>query len=408
MKKIAFPIMTIAAVLFMSGCKQNTEQTFLPLVLNSEGGVVTSQDEESVPSVPSVPDSSSCNLLPTALSVYGQQGDLTANTANNGGLSENSLNTPFAVAADSSGGLYVSDTTNHRVLYYPSGYTTATKVYGQANFTSNTAANPPTSGSLNFPHGIATDSSGGLYVADGSNNRVLYYPSGSTTASRVYGQGGDFTTKLANNGGISADSLNAPRAVAADSSGGLYIADYSNHRVLYYPSGSTTATRVYGQGGDFAANSLNNGGRSADSLNNPRGVAVDGSGGLYVADYNNNRVLYYPSGSTTATRVYGQANFTILTADTTADSLVDPTGVAADSSGGLYVADTTNNRVLYYQSGSTTASRVYGQLDFTTSAAASPPTANSLKGPTGLALNTNGGLYIADYSNNRVLRYICW
>jgi hypothetical protein len=73
----------------------------------------------------------------------------------------------------------------------------------------------------------------------------------STTADVVYGQGGSFTTGDPNNGGISANSLASPQAVALDSSGNLYVADYTNSRVLFYPSGSTTATRVYGQGGNF-------------------------------------------------------------------------------------------------------------------------------------------------------------
>ena len=76
--------------------------------------------------------------------------------------------------------------------------------------------------------------------------------------------------------------------------------------MLFYPSGSTTATRVYGQLGSFTTNTPNNGGVSANSFCDPLGVALDSSGNLYVADYGNNRVLFYPAGSTTATRVYGQ------------------------------------------------------------------------------------------------------
>src|SRR5664280_632792 len=105
-----------------------------------------------------------------------------------------------------------------------------------------------------------------------------------------------------NKGGISANSLAYPFGVALDSSGNLYVADYPNSRVLFYPSGSTTATRVYGQGGSFTTNNPNNGGVSANSLYGPYGVALDSSGNLYVADAENRRVLFYHSGSTTATR----------------------------------------------------------------------------------------------------------
>src|SRR5207248_6523327 len=95
--------------------------------------------------------------------------------------------------------------------------------------------------------------------------------------------GGTSTTPMQVKTGLSASSLNQPARVAVDSSGGLYVADEFNSRVLYYPSGSTSATRVYGQP-DFSSAVVNNGGVSATSLNHPNGLAVDGAGGLYVAD----------------------------------------------------------------------------------------------------------------------------
>jgi hypothetical protein len=109
----------------------------------------------------------------------------------------------------------------------------------------------------------------------------------------VYGQGGSFTTAIANNGGISADSLYEPWGPALDGNGNLYVADYGNSRVLYYPAGSTTATRVYGQGGDFTTNTANNGGISANSLDEPFTEVLDTSGNLYIFDAVNNRVLEY-------------------------------------------------------------------------------------------------------------------
>ena len=182
------------------------------------------------------------------------------------------------------------------------------------------------------------DSSGGLYVADYSNSRVLFYPSGSITATRVYGQGNSFTSGTQNNGGISANSLNLPRAVALDSSGNLYVADYANTTGALLPLREQfTASRVYGQGGSFTSV---NGGTSADGLDAPWAVALDGNKfNLYVADPGNNRVLFYPSGSTTAMRVYGQAGSFASSSPNnggiTANSLSFPEGVAVDGSGNL-------------------------------------------------------------------------
>ncbi len=302
--------------------------------------------------------------------VYGQGGSFTTNNLNNGGISANSSSNPQGVALDSSGNLYVVDSGNSRVLFYPSGSTTATRVYGQdGSFSASSENNGGISAnSLSGPTGVALDSSGNLYVVDNPNNRVLFYPSGSTTATRVYGQGGSFASNTPNNGGVSANSLYFPYGLALDSSGNLYVGDFDSNRVLFYPSGSTTATRVYGQGGSFTANSENNGGVSASSLFYPAGVALDSSGNLYVADTENNRVLFYPSGSTTATRVYGQGgSFTANTENNggvSASSLFYPAGVALDSGGNLYVADQQNNRVLLYPP--TTTPGIYGPANQST------------------------------------------
>ncbi|MCX6879950.1 MAG: SBBP repeat-containing protein [Verrucomicrobia bacterium] len=351
----------------------------------------------------------------TAIAVYGQSGSFTTGDANQGGvgISAVNLNGPAGVVVDTTSNVYVADSLNNRVLYYPAGSTTATRVYGQnGDFTTSDANKGGISAnSLNQPQAVALDSSSNLYVADSGNNRVLYYTAGSTTATRVYGQD-NFTSNAANKGGgISAVSLNAPAGLVLDGSNNLYVTDMQNNRVLYFPAGTTTATRVYGQGGSFTTGDANQGGISANSLKTPFGIALNASGGLVVADVSNNRVLGYPAGGTTATVVYGQGG--VFTTNTnnkggiSADSLSLPLAVVVDGSGNLWVADMNNNRVLYYSSGSTTATRVYGQgCVFTTGTANKGGlSANSLKAPAGLALDSAGNLYVSDQQNNRVLKY---
>jgi len=375
-----------------------------------------------------VPAATTTPTPPTPLTstrVYGQP-NFTANTANTGGVSASSLYDPFGVAFDRSGNLYVADESNNRVLYYPAGSTTATRVYGQPSFTANAANTGGVSASSLFlPMGVALDASGNLYVADHNNSRVLYYPASCSStefacpATRVYGQP-SFTSNSPNGGGVSAGSLSYPTGMVLDTSGNLYVADYYNSRVLYYPAGSTTATRVYGQP-SFSSNTANTGGVGTGSLHYPIGVALDRSGSLYVTDTNNSRVLYYPASCSStdfacpATRVYGQPDFASNSPNgggVGAGSLSYPAGLALDRSGNLYVADYENSRVLYYPASCSStdfacpATRVYGQADFTsTSPNDGGVSAGSLYYPAGLALDGSGNLYVADQFNNRVLLF---
>lgn len=330
----------------------------------------------------------------TADRVYGQNGSFTTNGT---GTTATTMNYPNDIALDSGGGVFVVECGNNRVLHFPSGSTTPDQVYGQGGSYTTSAAGLSATG-LSCPTGIGIDTSGGIYVADRNNNRVLHFPLGSTTADRVYGQGGSFTS---NSSGTSATAINHPSAVKVDSGGGIYVADLGNTRVLHFPSGSTTADVVYGQGGSFVTSNF---GTSSTTLNFPWGLQIDPSGGIYIADEDNNRVLHFPTSSTTAERVYGQGgSFTTANSGVSSTLLSEPTGAVVDSSGGVFIADYNNSRVLHFPSGSTTADRVYGQGgSFTANATATGSTGMNF--PEAVALDS-GGLYVVDSGNNRVLHF---
>jgi len=317
------------------------------------------------------------------------------------GVTATSLNNPNGCASTSTG-FYAVDRNNNRVLFYEPNTTTASRVYGQGgSFMSNAINNGGRSAnSLSAPEGICADANG-IYIVDTGNNRVLYYEGASTTASRVYGQLGNFTTGTMNVDGVSANGLQTPAACASDGNG-VYIADYDNYRVLYFAGTSTTASRVYGQFGSFTTNIDTNGGISADSLSSALGLFWDGSG-LYVSD-GNHRVLYFPGSSTTASRVYGQPDFMSGTPNNptiSANTLRTPAGVFVNREG-LYITDADNNRVLFYPGTSTTATRVYGQPNFTSSTAGL--SATGLNQPFGMC-GDDTGVYVVDSAHNRILFY---
>ena len=313
------------------------------------------------------------------------QPDFLSNNCYYGGPTASSLCNPYGVAVDGSGNLYVADDSNSRVLEYTNPFTacggvfpcvggSAHLVFGQGNSFTSGGCNFDTSGTtstavdLCFPETVKVDGSGNLWVVDTYNSRVLEYTAPltpNTTANEVFGQGGDFTSNVCDfdtdQSFASAIDLCNPVGTVVDGSGNLYVADSGNNRVLEYntPLTNTTANQVFGQGGSFTANSCDYDGFAADSLCNPDGVAIDGSGNLYVTDANNNRVLEFntPLTNTTASQVFGQGgSFTSVgcnsdtgnAAVSTAIDLCSPEGVAVDGSNNLYVADTNNNRVLEY------------------------------------------------------------
>jgi hypothetical protein len=364
------------------------------------------------PTPPATPQGTNrLNSSATATRVYGQPNFTSKGYNQNGNVSANTLAQPGQMVTDSQGGLYIADTYNNRVLYYSPGVTTASRVYGQVNFTTSDQNHGGISAtSLSHPYGVALDSSGGLYVADMGNSRVLYYPSGNTTATRVYGQP-DFTTNEYNQGGVSATSLAQPYGVALDSSNNLYIADTGNNRVLYYSVGVTTANQVYGQP-DLISSGYNNSGDTSDAgLGMPQGVALDSANNLYVADTGNSRVLAFSPGITTPNTVYGQPGFVTGKRNNNlstpqAYTLNYPNHVQPDNVGGLYIADSENHRVLYYSVGVTIPQRIYGQIEFNKAAPNfGGVTASSFSHPSAAWPNSSGGFYVADWDNNRVLYY---
>lgn len=340
-----------------------------------------------------------------AFKVYGQQGSFTTNGVNapSGVVSASSLNGPRKVAFDPSNfdHMYVADTGNNRVLRYVNGSSSAAVVYGQAGIL------------FNQPFAVAVNSLGGVLISDSWNNRCLYYSPGNISfPSLVFGQP-DFVSAQPNRGTPtvpSASSLYTPYSVAFDSQDNAYVVDSNNHRVLVYTNyltGNTVATRVYGQPG-FTTRISNNGGISASTLNNPWGVAIaKGDAFVIIADRFNNRVLRYDGIlSTTATAVYGQVDFVSNGAAVppTAYSLKSPQDVFVDPDGIVIISDSGNNRAIYYVG--QTPSFVFGQLDsFTTSTAnKGGVSASSLFDIGGFAF-AGTTLALADMSNSRVLLY---
>jgi sugar lactone lactonase YvrE len=368
----------------------------------------------------------------TADTVLGQS-NFVSSGCNQGATtaSAGTLCNPAGVAIDSNENVYVADYENSRVLQYNSPLTTGTIAniaLGQLDF-SHDAGNLIDARSLDSPQAIAIDTTvvpNRLYIADAQNNRVIGYKdvtnfANGGPADLVIGQA-DFLSGVCNFDGIAADSLCNPFAIGVDSAGNLYVADEANNRVLEYDSpfagcGSFPciggpAKLVFGQSGSFTSNGCNKGGVSSISLCAPAGIALDSANNLYISDSGNNRIMEYDEPLTTDTvadRVLGQgSSFTSDSCGLSANGLCMPMGLALDSGGHLFAADSGNSRVLEYQAPliGDTANLVIGQADsISGSCNGDGVTADSLCMPEAVAIDAGGDLYVADQSNSRVLEY---
>src|SRR5271157_2489901 len=294
---------------------------------------------------------------------------------------------PFGATVDSAGNLYIADTYNARIRKVTGG--TITTVAGGGNQGSGDGG-PATSASLRTPRGVAADSAGNLYIADQGNNRIRRVSGGTITT--VAGNG---TSGFSGDGGpATGASLSQPEGVAVDSAGNLYIADTANNRIRKVSGGTITTVAgngVYPFSGD--------GGPATSASLGAAGVAVDSAGNIYIADAYNNRIRKVSGG--TITTVAGGGNQGLGDGGpATNASLSNPYGVGVDSAGNLYIADTYNARIRKVTGGTITTVAGSGNWGF--SGDGGPATSASLNGPTGVAVDSAGNLYFADYWNNRV------
>jgi hypothetical protein len=297
-----------------------------------------------------------------------------------------SLDTPNGIAIDSTGGLYVADTANSRVLYFPVNVQVATRVYGQINFTTVGGNNPSRSASsLSGPKYLAIDSNDGLYVSDMLNNRILYYPAGVTTATRVYGQGGSYTTNTLgaiSDVGFDFITSSLSGSIALDPSNNLYVVDSSRHRVLFFPAANTTASRVYGQNGNFTTGVIDPSSNSLDNLRNPLSVFISQTGTVYIQENRSAvRILAYEANQTRASSQIFTTNF--------AEFINSPRGLFIDSTNGIYTMN--DSGILYYKSMTATKPSFEIKLSFSGN-----QNAQSLSKISGFTLDSGGNILISD------------
>ncbi len=325
------------------------------------------------------------------------------------------LNVPTGVALDAGGNLFVADSGNQRVRKLtPAGVVTSIEVpardlaldragnlwaaggarvhevltsgavalaAGDGSYLLRGDGDAATSARLNGPSGVAVDANGTIWIADEGNQRIR-----KVTVDGIIN--------------TAATGLTSPGGISLDASGNLYIADINADQVkrldavsgtltavpLIAPLQSPTAVGIGGGDGTlYIADTANdrvvrvgpNGGLTDlpfGALNGPRGVAVDGTGNVWVSDTGNN-IIRKLSKDGHATVVAGK------------DQVNGPRGIAVDSAGNLWIADTSNHRVRLLAADGTIST-----------------VADQLIAPVAVSVDAAGRILIADFGNNRILR----
>jgi len=255
---------------------------------------------------------------------------------------------------------------------------------------------PALQAKLNLPTGVAEDAAGSLYIADTGNNRVRVV--GHTTPITAYA-GTGIAGYSGDGGPATAAQLNQPTALAVDNAGNLYIADTVNNVVRKVsPAGIITTFAGTGQAGYNG----DNGQAAAATLNAPGGLAVDSSGNVYIADTGNNVVRKVsPSGIITTFAGTGVPGFSGNGRQATKAQLQGPTGLAVTSRGDLLISDTLNSQVRVV-SGSGKILAFAGRGTAGSSGDGGKAVDAMVRKPSGVAVDPTGYVYIVDTFNQRV------
>jgi len=303
-----------------------------------------------------------------------------------------SLLTPVSVALDAAGNLFFADSSSGEICKVSSAGTLnivagRPRNVGESTFLGDGGV--ATKAVMNVPEGLGVDASGNLYVADSRNGRVR-----KVTAGIIDTAAGNALSSALGDGGAAVSSpLASPAGVVADSSGNLFIADSSSARVRKVtPAGiiSTVAGTGYpGYGGDGGV-------ATAAQLSAPAGLALDSTGDLYIADSGNQRIRKVTPAGIISTVAGG-------TGTRPDGSLTLPVSIAVDTAGNLYVADRSKQSVFKVAPGGT-LSKFAGTGTSGFSGDGGPAVSAALSWPSGVALDAAGNLYIADSSNDRVRR----
>ena len=291
---------------------------------------------------------------------------------------------PIGIVVDASGNVYIGDASNNRIRKITPAGTVTTFAGGTAGYGDGLGG----AAQFSNPWGLAIDASGNIYVADNVNNRIRKItPAGAVTT--LAGSGASTYADGIGNGA----SFYRPSGLAVDGTGNVYVADCLNNMIRKItPSGVVTTIAGTTTAGH------NDGTGSGASFNRPCDLKLDPNGNLLVSDWYNHTIRKVtPAG--VVTTIAGSITPGYGDGTGTGASFRNPTGLAIDAAGNLYISDENNNRirkmtpqaVVTTIAGTGTATAVNG-----------PGNTATFNQPFGIAVDSTGYVYVAEYSNNLI------
>lgn len=259
---------------------------------------------------------------------------------------------------------------------------------GNGNAGATGDGGPAVAATLSQPRGLAVSVDGDTYVADTANHRIRVVAVDGTITTFA---GGPSASACSYSGPVAGLGLNAPRDVAVDTTGSVYIAD-TGANCIRRVSAAGVVSPVAGGGSTTACSAA--GAATSVSLSAPSGVAVDTTGTVYIADTTRNCVRRVTGGNVSSVAGGGATTGCTGSAAASAVSLSRPIDVAVDTTGAVYIADT--GRACVRRVESNTATVAMGGGATTACASAVSPTAISLLAPEGVAVDPTGTVYVVD------------
>jgi sugar lactone lactonase YvrE len=322
------------------------------------------------------------------------------------------LSSPWGVAVDSAGNLYLADSANHRIRRVDASTGVATTVAGtgESGFTGDGGPGP--SALLSFPQSVAVDAQGNVYIADTGNGRIRRVDAVTGIIRTIAGTG---TFGFSGDGGPASEAeFGEIVALVTGGGGKLFVSDgvdeqfQGNHRVRAIDLATGLVSTVAGNG-DFSFSG--DGGPATEAGLTTEGIAVDPEGNLYVADFNNFRIRRVDAVTGIITTVAGKGplfggggGYSGEGGPATDAQMNLPYGVAVDAQGNLYIADTGNSRIRVVEATTGNIVTVAGIGVPAEGGDGGPAMLAGLDVPARLVLDPDGNLIIADIFNNRIRR----